>query len=73
MANPRAVDAVKRMAEQHGICTRPIALRRTDLATGETDVIDVPCGATREDKCVPCARRARRLRQVQCNHYHQRE
>ncbi|MGH3659012.1 MAG: replication initiator, partial [Micromonosporaceae bacterium] len=37
----------------------------TDMDTGQTDVIDVPCGATREDKCGPCAKKARRLRQVQ--------
>ncbi|UWP87672.1 replication initiation protein [Dactylosporangium fulvum] len=54
------------MAEDHGVCTRPVLLRRTDLATGQTEVIDLPCGATREDKCKPCAKRARRLRQQQC-------
>src|SRR5262245_51800901 len=66
MLLPRAVDALKAMAVEHGVCTRPVRLRRTDLDSGRTEVIDLPCGATREDKCAPCAKRARRLRQQQC-------
>jgi hypothetical protein len=65
-AMPRAVDALQRLAHEYGVCTRPVLLRRTDLTTGQTEVIDLPCGATREDKCPPCAKRARRLRQQQC-------
>ena len=65
MAMPRSIDVVKSLAAEHGVCTRPITLRRTDLATGQTELIDLPCGATREDKCVSCAKRAKRLRQVQ--------
>src|SRR4051812_47567717 len=63
---PRSVEVLRSMAEQYGVCLRPVSLRRTDLATGQTEVIDLPCGATREDKCKPCAKRARRLRQQQC-------
>lgn len=66
LAMPRAVDALRTLAHEYGVCTRPVLLRRTDLATGRTEVIDLPCGATREDKCPPCAKRARRLRQQQC-------
>jgi Replication initiator protein, pSAM2 len=62
---PRAIDALKTLAEEYGVCVRPVTLRRTDLGTGETELIDLPCGATREDKCPPCAKRAKRLRQVQ--------
>ncbi len=62
---PRAIDALKTLATEHGVCVRPIALRRTDLVTGETELIDIPCRATREAKCPPCAKRAKRLRQVQ--------
>ncbi|WP_433055517.1 replication initiator [Dactylosporangium sp. CS-033363] len=62
---PLAADVVKDMAAEYGICLRPVGLRRTDLETGKTEIIDVPCGATREDKCPPCAERARRLRKVQ--------
>ena len=43
----------------------PGRLRRTDLDTGQTEVIDLPCGATREDKCAACAKKSRRLRQAQ--------
>ena len=65
MAIPRAIDALKQLATEYGVCTRPVLLRRTDLGTGQTEVIDLPCGATREDKCPACAKRAKRLRQVQ--------
>ena len=57
MALPRSVDVLKDIAAEYGVCIRPVALRRTDLATGQTEVIDLPCGATREDKCPPCAKR----------------
>jgi hypothetical protein len=62
---PRALDALKNLAQEHGVCLRPVTLRRTDLGTGATDLIDVPCGATRDDKCPSCAKRAKRLRQAQ--------
>lgn len=62
---PRSVDVVKDLAAEHGVCTHPITLRRTDLDTGKTEVIDLPCGATREDKCPACATRARTLRRQQ--------
>ncbi len=62
---PRAVDVLRELANEHGVCARPVTLRRTNLQTGETEIIDIPCGATREDKCPACARRARHLRQVQ--------
>ncbi|GAA4939205.1 replication initiator [Actinoplanes utahensis] len=65
LSQPRAVDALKDLAIDHGVCIRPVALRRTDLATGKTELVDLPCGATLEAKCPPCAKRARRLRQVQ--------
>jgi hypothetical protein len=62
---PLAASVVREMAAEYGVCLRPVGLRRTDLATGQTEIIDVPCGATRDDKCVPCAQRARRLRKTQ--------
>jgi hypothetical protein len=65
MALPRAVDALKNLAIDHGVCIRPVSLRRTDLTTGATELIDLPCGATLEAKCPPCAKRARHYRQVQ--------
>lgn len=65
MALPRSVDVLREIAAEYGVCTRPVVMRRTDLDTGRTEIIDLPCGATREDKCQPCARRNRRLRQAQ--------
>ncbi|GAA1797243.1 replication initiator [Planosporangium flavigriseum] len=62
---PRAVDALKNLADDYGVCVRPVTLRQTDLVTGVTELIDLPCGATREDKCPSCAKRAKRLRQRQ--------
>jgi hypothetical protein len=66
LSHPLALHAIKALAEEYGVCPRPVLLRRTDLATGETDVIGIPCGATRESVCKPCARRAKKLRQQQC-------
>jgi hypothetical protein len=65
MGLPRSVDVLKDIAIEYGVCIRPLPMRRTDLNTGQTEVIDLPCGATREDKCPPCAKRNRRLRQAQ--------
>ncbi|MFF5171903.1 replication initiator [Micromonospora sp. NPDC000089] len=65
MALPRSVDVLKEIAAEYGVCARPLAMRRTDLDTGLTEIIDLPCGATREDKCGPCAKKNRRLRQAQ--------
>jgi len=74
LAMPRSIDVLKNLAVEHGVCTRPITLRRTDLGDGQTELIDLPCGATREDKCVSCARRAKRLRQVQIREgWHRRD
>jgi len=65
LAEPRSVDVVKQLATEYGVCARPVVLRRTDLDTGQTVVIDLPCGATLEEKCPACATRARRLRRQQ--------
>ncbi|MBT8223960.1 MAG: replication initiation protein [Dactylosporangium sp.] len=66
LALPRSAEALRTLAIEYGVCVHPVPLRRTDLTTGETEVIDLPCGATREDKCPSCAKRAKRLRQQQC-------
>ncbi|WP_308066879.1 replication initiator [Microtetraspora sp. AC03309] len=57
---------VEEIAKQYGVCIRPIALRRLDTITGELETVDVPCGATLESKCPPCAKRNRQLRMAQC-------
>jgi len=45
---------------------RPVPIRRTDLVTGETTVMDMPCGATLASVCPSCAERKKRLRMTQC-------
>ncbi len=59
-------DVARQLAKDHGVCIRPLALRRIELSTGRVDVVPVPCGSRREDVCPPCAEKARRLRVVQC-------
>jgi hypothetical protein len=59
-------DVARQLAEEHGVCVRPLALRRIDTTTGRIDVVPVPCGSRREDVCRPCADKARRIRMVQC-------
>jgi hypothetical protein len=66
MAMPLARDVVKDVAIEHGGCIRPVQLRRTDLATGETEQVLVPCGHTLASVCPACAERARNLRAAQC-------
>lgn len=65
LALPMSRKVLTEMAAEYGVCLHPVTLRRTDLHTGHTEVIDLPCGSTREDKCEPCAKRAQRLRQTQ--------
>ncbi|MBC3191470.1 replication initiator protein [Pseudonocardia sp. C8] len=59
-------DVASQLAEDHGVCVRPLAMRRIDTTTGRVDIVPVPCGSTREDQCRPCSDKARRLRMVQC-------
>jgi hypothetical protein len=66
MAMPLARDVVKDVAIEHGGCIRPIQLRRTDLTTGETEQVLVPCGHTLASVCPACADRAKNLRAAQC-------
>ena len=65
-ALPLSADVAQALAEQHGVCIRPLAMRRIDTATGRIDIVPVPCGSTREDQCRSCAEKARRLRMAQC-------
>jgi len=63
---PRARDVLRETAVEFGVCVRPLPLRRVDTATGEVQVLDVPCGSTRAAVCPSCAARARKLRAQQC-------
>jgi hypothetical protein len=66
MAQPLARDVAEEIAKINGVCVRPVALRRLDTITGKSEIVDVPCGATMESKCPPCAKRNRQLRMAQC-------
>ncbi|WP_160050665.1 replication initiator [Nocardiopsis sp. FR4] len=66
LAQPLAREVAEQVAADHGVCIRPVSLRRTGIATGQTEVIDVPCGSTLESRCPACARRKRSLRRTQC-------
>src|ERR671915_1097188 len=63
---PLTTEVAQAVAEQHGVCVRPLAMRRIELGTGRVDVVPVPCGSTRADQCRPCADKARKLRMAQC-------
>lgn len=63
---PVAKHLVEAAAISYGVCVHPVPVRRIDQETGATDIVDVPCGATLESKCPPCAARARSLRIAQC-------
>ena len=65
-ALPISADVARALAEQHGVCIRPLAMRRIDTITGRAEVVPVPCGSTQQDQCRPCADKARRLRMAQC-------
>jgi hypothetical protein len=61
-----ATDVVKATAEQHGVCVRPFTMEVGDTDTGEVRYVPVPCGSTVESVCLPCAKKAKALRQAQC-------
>lgn len=63
---PLAREVVKAVAIEHGVCIRPVAMRRTDLATGQTEIVNMPCGHTLASVCPPCAERKRKIRATQC-------
>ncbi|MEV0339649.1 replication initiator [Nocardia sp. NPDC050713] len=63
---PSFLDIAIAAADRHGVCVRPIVLEQTDTVTGRVAYVPVPCGATRESQCGPCARKAKALRQAQC-------
>ncbi len=63
---PLARKVVEAVAVENGVRIRPLAIRKVDLDTGETETIPAPCGATLASICPPCAERARRLRMAQC-------
>jgi Replication initiator protein, pSAM2 len=65
-ALPISAEVAQAVAEQYGVCIRPLAMRRIDTTTGRVDIVPVPCGSTWAERCRPCAEKARRLRMAQC-------
>jgi hypothetical protein len=65
-ALPLSIEVIQALAEQHGVCIRPLAMRRIDTTTGRIDIVPIPCSSTRDDQCPSCAEKARRLRMAQC-------
>ncbi|MFI6882831.1 replication initiator [Streptosporangium canum] len=63
---PLALDVAIEVAKLNGVCIHPIEMRRQDIVTGREETFDIPCGATQEAKCPPCAKRNRYLRMAQC-------
>jgi replication initiator protein RepSA len=53
-------------AAKVGVCVRPLIRQVTDTQTGESEVVPLACGSTREAVCPSCATKARRLRMQQC-------
>jgi hypothetical protein len=49
-----------------GVCAHPVIARVTDTETDDVRTVSIACGSTREDRCPPCADRAKRLRIQQC-------
>ncbi|WP_372455591.1 replication initiator [Sphaerisporangium fuscum] len=64
-AMPLAMDVIEEACKANGVCLRPVVLKRIDTATGKAEYVNVPCGATLEAKCEPCAKRAVQLRKAQ--------
>ncbi|MDL4819295.1 replication initiator [Actinomadura opuntiae] len=63
---PLARGVLEAVAVEHGVCVRPVPMRRVDLHTGAAEVVYVPCGHTLASVCPSCAERKRKLRAVQC-------
>ncbi|WP_199440977.1 replication initiator [Umezawaea beigongshangensis] len=61
-----ALDVARAVAEEHGVCVRPLAKERLDLDTGRVEIIPVLCGSTVASVCPTCAEKNRRLRMAQC-------
>ncbi len=63
---PLAREVVRAVAVEHGVCVKPLPLRRIDLDTGKAEIKYVPCGNTLASVCPTCAERKRQIRAVQC-------
>ncbi|HEX8780423.1 MAG TPA: replication initiator [Nocardioides sp.] len=62
---PVAFHVVEAVAVSHGVCVQPVPVRRIDPETGESTIVDIPCGNTLESHCPPCAEVKRQVRMAQ--------
>ncbi|WP_327090882.1 replication initiation protein [Nonomuraea sp. NBC_01738] len=59
------LETITALAEERGVCVRPLAFRVTDRKDGTSRVINISCGARAEAVCAPCAYRVRSARREQ--------
>jgi hypothetical protein len=59
-------EVIREAALLVGVCAHPVIARVTDVESGEVRIVPISCGSTREDRCPPCADKAKRLRIQQC-------
>lgn len=59
-------DIAENLAEEHHICSRPIAMRAVDPIAGTASYLGTPCKSTVGSVCKACADKARFLRITQC-------
>jgi hypothetical protein len=55
-------EVIREAALLVGVCAHPVIARVTDVESGEVRIVPISCGSTRQDRCPPCADRAKRLR-----------
>ena len=66
-ARPIVTDeSIRAYAVEVGVCVRPLLRRLVDRETGDTTVVPLACGSTRERVCPTCSAAARRVRMQQC-------
>ncbi|MQY22457.1 hypothetical protein NRB20_55720 [Nocardia sp. RB20] len=63
---PNLPEIAEGLADQHGVCKRPLPMRSFDQSTGEMKYVGAPCKSTLDSVCPACAARARALRIQQC-------
>lgn len=58
-------DIAEATAEKYGVCTRPLVMKVFDPEIGKNRYVGVPCKASLESVCQPCAMRHKFLRATQ--------
>lgn len=55
---PNLAGIAESLADQHGLCRRPLVMHAYDPGTGESKYVGAPCKSTLECQCPGCAARA---------------